>query len=93
MHADHRNHFVRLCVDHADVVRITVGNVNFIFPWVRRQPGWTLPHRDYRLDVQSAQVNDSNRIAFAVADIGVFAIIRYRIRRTAASTEGNSKQA
>ena len=93
MYTDDGSYFVRLCVDHADVVGIGVGDVNLIFARVRRQPGWTLPYRYNRLDGKSTQVNDCNRIASAVADISVLTIIRYRIRRTPASAQGSSEQA
>ena len=68
--------FILFRVDHADVRRSAVNDVNFVSLWIGRNSsrlGADL-ERSYR--AKAAQIDDGNRIALAVRDVGVFAVER-----------------
>jgi hypothetical protein len=74
--ADGSDDFILFRVDHADVRRPAVNNVNFISLWIGRDSsrlGADL-ERSYR--AKAAQIDDGNRIALAISYICILAVER-----------------
>ena len=74
MHPDGCDHLVALGVDHADVVGAGVHHVDFILLAVGCDAGGIGSHRQSLGRLEGAQVDDADRVALAVGDVGVFAI-------------------
>src|SRR5579862_6584723 len=75
-HSNRRDYFILLSVDHADVRRCRVDDVNFVTFGIRSSAG------RFRADGKSAdrrkrsQVDYGNVVALAVRDVGKFTIKR-----------------
>ena len=74
VYANRRNHGIRLSIDHADVVRAAVDDIDFILLLVRRNPRGIAADRNGFGECERPKVNDADRIAFSVADVGVLAV-------------------
>jgi len=76
MHADGRDDDVAFGVNHADVARTRIHHVSLILPAVRRNPGRFTSDSDGFRWLKRAQVDDADRIALAVGDVGVLVVSR-----------------
>ena len=74
MNPDGGDYLVAFCIDHADVRGSGVDNIDFVLARIRGDSG----RRDsdlYRFrQLKRAQINDRNRVAFAVRDVGVLVV-------------------
>src|SRR5581483_6413838 len=88
LHANRSNHLVSFGVDDADIVRPGVDDVNFVLPGVDRDSRRAAAHSNGFDDVKTrqrsrSQVDHTDRIAFAVGNVGVFAVEGTVIRQGA----------
>src|SRR5438045_1569345 len=76
MHADRRDNLVLLCVDHADIVRSRVDDIDFISLWICGYPRRLGANREIAHWPESAQVNHRDRVALPIGNVSVLAIER-----------------
>ena len=83
MNADGGDYGVLFGVDDADVVGAGVDHVNFILPEIRRNASWLKADGNCLRRLEGPQIDDAHSVAFAVGDVGIFAIgwavIRQRV--------------
>src|SRR6185437_6995570 len=93
VHTDPGSHFVRFCVDHTDVAGFSVHHINLVLSRIYCQARWALSDRHNRLDSESAQIDNGYAVTAAVADVGIFAVVRYRVGCLPAAAQEKGKQA
>jgi hypothetical protein len=81
MYSDRRYDLVSLCVDDANVVGISVDDVNLILLPVRGYSGRIGSYIDGLDDIKAGkrargEVDDTDGVAFTVRDVGILAIER-----------------
>src|SRR5260370_12991123 len=74
--ADCGDNFILLRVNHADVRGAGVNNVNFISLRISRHPSGLVAHLQSSHRTKTTQVDDSNGVALAIADVCKFTIER-----------------
>jgi hypothetical protein len=68
--------FVLLSVNHADVRGAGVNHINFIALGIGRDSGRIRSHLQSPHRTKAAQVNDRDRVALAVRNVGILAVKR-----------------
>ena len=76
MYADRRDHRVAFRINHADVARPRIHRVNLVLLAIRRNSGRLAANFNGLRGLKRSQIDDANRIALAIGDVGVLVISR-----------------
>ena len=70
------DHSVALRINYADIARSRVHHINLILLAVRRNPSRFASNLDGLRRLERAQVDNANRVALSIGDVGVLVVSR-----------------
>ena len=74
MYADRGDDLIFICIDDTDVMRVGVDDVDFFLLGASGYAGGVQSDGDGFLKAERAQVNDADRVAASVGDVGVLVV-------------------